>query len=112
MLLAKFSNQCLGVGCALQQAREQEIIFLGVMEAIQKTVDISEEAMKNGKFRMLAAVDFGDQLFQAVKHCSEILMFTFDNGNGTHVLPVVREGRRLILMAVQAYPLIFIMFLH
>jgi hypothetical protein len=39
-------------------------------------------------------------------------MFTFDNGNGTHVLPVVREGRRLILMTVQAYPLIYIMFLH
>jgi len=51
-------------------------------------------------------------LFHAVKHCSEILVFTFDNGNGTHVLPVVREGRRLILMTVQAYPLIYIMFLY
>ena len=96
----------------LQQAREQEIIFLGVMVAVQKTVDISEEAMKNGKFRMFAAVNFGDQLLHAVKHRSEILVFTFDNGNGTHVLPVVREGRRLILMTVQAYPLIYIMLLH
>ena len=94
MLLAELANQRLGLGRALEHGREQVLVFLRMMVAIEEPVDVGQKPVKHRQLGSLAAVDFLDQFFQAVQHRAEIEVLAFDDLDRAHeVPPLTANGR-------------------
>ena len=75
MLLAEFAHQRFGLRITREHAREQELVFLGMVKTVEKAIDIGQQAVKNGEVRMLASLDLGDELVETVQNRTEIPMF-------------------------------------
>jgi hypothetical protein len=59
------------------------------MISIEETVDVGKQAVKNREIGVLAVVDFTYQVFHAVKHGGEVLVFALDYRNRAHVLSFI-----------------------
>jgi hypothetical protein len=54
------------------------------METIEKSVDVGKQPVEDAEVGILAVIDFLDQLFEAVKNCTKVFMFAFDDGDRVH----------------------------